>query len=312
MKMISSMPLSAEQMEQLKRVRPDLEIETVKSFSEADPQAEALLTYGWDVTEATLDLYPNLKWIQGMSAGVDPFPLAKLAKRDILLTNVRGAHAIQMSEHVMWSILNLFRQGRQVMRQQEEKVWSAKVRVDEIYGKTVCIVGAGTIGAAVAERCRAFGMKVMGITRSGESNPLYDQVGSVEELQSLFEKSDVIVAILPLTQDTKNFFNTERFSLMKNGAYFVNVARGPVVDEEALLQALNSGKLRGAALDVFVKEPLTESSPFWDMENVLITPHIGGRSSGYTKRMFDVLVKNIKAYPNRNEMINHIQFDRGY
>lgn len=312
MKMISTMPLTEEQLDQLKKIRPDVDIEVVKKFEEMDEQAEALLTYGWDVTEKTLELYPNLKWIQGMSAGVDRFPLEKLAEKNIFLTNVRGAHAIQMAEHVIWSILNLLRQGRQVMRQQEQKVWSAKVRIDEMYEKTVCIVGAGTIGEAVAEKCRAFGMTVLGISRSGKSHPAYDRVGMVEDIPSFFGMSDVVVAILPLTKDTENFFNTERFSQMKGGAYFVNVARGPVVDEAALLQALETGKLKGAALDVFVNEPLPEDSPFWAMDNVFITPHIGGRSSGYTKRMFDVLIRNLKAYPNREEMINSINLMQGY
>lgn len=312
MKIISSMSLTSEQMEQIQKIRPDLEIETVKAFSEPDFQAEALLTYGWDVTEATLELYPNLKWIQGMSAGVDRLPLAKLAEKDILLTNVRGAHAIQMAEHVIWSIFNLLRQGRQVMHQQDQKIWSAKLRVEEMYEKTVCIIGAGTIGEAVADKCRAFGMTVLGISRSGRSNPVYDRIGTLEELPNFLQISDVVVAILPLTPDTVNFFNSERFSQMKGGAYFVNVARGPVVDEEALLQALDTGKLRGAALDVFVNEPLPETSPFWTMENVFITPHIGGRSTGYTKRMFEVLFKNIKYYPERGEMINSIKLDQGY
>lgn len=312
MKMISTMPLSPEQIEQLKKVRSDLEIVTVKKFSEPDPKAEVLLTYGWDVTEETLELYPSLKWIQGMSAGVDRLPLTKLAEKDILLTNVRGAHSIQMAEHVIWCILNLLRQGRQVMHQQDQKVWSAKLRIEEMYEKTVCIVGAGTIGEAVAEKCRAFGMMVLGVSKSGGSHPAYDRVGTLEELPNFLGISDVIIAILPLTQDTVNFFDAERFSQMKGGAYFVNVARGPVVDEEALLQALKTGKLRGAALDVFINEPLPESSPFWEMENVFITPHIGGRSPGYTKRMFEVLVKNMKTYPEINEMVNPIELAKGY
>lgn len=312
MKLISTMPLKPAQLEQLKEVRPDLEIEVVKAFTEKDDQAEALLTYGWDVTEKTIELYPNLKWIQGMSAGVDPFPLAKLAEKEILLTNVRGAHAIQMAEHVIWSILNLFRQGRQVMHQQDQKLWSAKLRVEEIYEKTVCIVGTGAIGEAVADKCRAFGMNVLGISHSGKSRPSFDQMGAIEDLPRFFAMSDVVVAIIPFTPETENFFNAERFGYMKEGAFFINVARGQVVDEDALLQALNSGKVGAAALDVFVNEPLSESSPFWTMENVFVTPHIAGRSSSYSKRMFNVLLKNLKAYPKSDEMINPIDLVKGY
>lgn len=312
MKMISTMPLKQAQLEQIKALRPDLELEVVKTFSEKDEQAEALLTYGWDVTEETLELYPNLKWIQGMSAGVDPFPLAKLAEKEVLLTNVRGAHAIQMAEHVIWSILTLFRQGRQVNQQQEQKIWSAKLRVEEIYEKTVCIVGTGAIGEAVADKCQAFGMNVLGISQSGKNRPGFDQMGTLAELPEFFGKSDVVVAIIPFTPETENFFNAERFSYMKDGSFFINVARGQVVDENALVQALESRKVGAAALDVFVKEPLAETSPFWTMENVVVTPHIAGRSSGYTKRMFNVLLENLEAYPNVDKMINPIDLIKGY
>lgn len=312
MKIISTMSLKPEQIEQVKAVRPDLSIEVAKQFIEPDEQAEALLTYGWDITEQTLELYPNLKWIQAMAAGVDQLPLKAFAAKGILLTNVRGAHSIQMAEHVIWSILNLLRQGRTVMHQQDQKVWSAKLRINEMNGKTVCIVGAGTIGTAVAEKCHAFGMTVWGISQSGKCHPSFDRVGRLEDIEGFLKESDIVVALLPLTPKTHRFFNAERFNQMKEGAYFINVARGPVVDEEALVQALQTGKVQGAALDVFTTEPLPETSPFWTMDNVFLTPHIAGRSPQYTKRMYDVFLKNIREYPNTSTMINHINLENGY
>lgn len=312
MKIISTMSLKPEQLEQAKAVRPDLDIEIRKQFTDRDEQAEGLLTYGWDVTEQTLALYPNLKWIQAMAAGVDQLPLQAIAAKGILLTNVRGSHSVQMSEHVIWSILNLLRQGKAVMRQQEQKIWSAKLKIEEMNAKTVCIVGAGTIGTAVAEKCHAFGMKVWGISQSGKSYPGFDRVGRLEDIENFLKESDIVVALLPLTPKTQQFFNTERFNQMKDGVYFINVARGPVVDEEALVKALQKGKVQSAALDVFVTEPLEESSPFWTMDNVFLTPHIAGRSPQYTQRMFDVFLKNINEYPNVNTMINSINLENGY
>jgi phosphoglycerate dehydrogenase-like enzyme len=306
------MALKPEQLEQVKAVRSDLDIEVGKQFTEHDEQVEALLTYGWDITEQTLELYPNLKWVQAMAAGVDQLPLPAFAAKGILLTNVRGSHSIQMSEHVIWSILNLLRQGKAVIRQQDQKIWSAKLKIDEMNEKTVCIVGAGTIGTAVAEKCHAFGMKVWGISHSGNSHPGFDRVGRLEETEEFLEESDIVVALLPLTPKTHQFFNAERFNQMKDGVYFINVARGPVVDEEALEQALQSGKVQGAALDVFVTEPLPETSPFWAMENVFLTPHVAGRSPRYTQRMFEVFLKNIKEYPNVSTMINFINLENGY
>lgn len=124
LKIISTMSLKPEQLEQIKAVRPDLEIEVKKQFTESDEKVEGLLTYGWDITEQTLDLYPNLKWIQAMAAGVDQLPLQAFAEKGILLTNVRGAHSIQMAEHVIWSILNLLRPAKAVIRQQEQKIFT--------------------------------------------------------------------------------------------------------------------------------------------------------------------------------------------
>jgi len=312
LKIISTMMLKPEQLEQIKAVRPDIIIEVSKQFTERDEQVEGLLTYGWDVTDQTLELYPKLKWIQAMGAGVDKLPLEVLAAKEILLTNVRGAHSVHMSEHVIWSILNLLRQGRTVMHQQDQKIWSAKYRIEEMYEKTVCIVGAGTIGEAVAEKCQAFGMKVWGISQRGRSRPGFDRVGNLDNIEEFLECSDIVIALLPLTSETQNFFNAERFSQMKDGAYFINVARGSVVDEGALLQALQTGKVRAAALDVFVTEPLPETSPFWTLENVFLTPHSAGRSPNYTKRMFEVFLKNIKEYPNLTAMINQINLESGY
>lgn len=312
MKILSTMKLKPDQLEQAKAVHPDIMIEVSKQFTERDEQVEGLLTYGWDVTEQTLELYPNLKWIQAMSAGVDKLPLQALAAKGILLTNVRGAHSVHMSEHVLWSILNLLRQGRIVMHQQDQKLWGNTFQIEEMYEKTVCIVGAGTIGEAIAKKCQAFGMKVWGVSRRGERRPGFDRVGSIDDIENFLKGSDIVIALLPLTPKTQNFFNAERFSQMKEGAYFINVARGPVVDEEALLQALQTGKIRAAALDVFVTEPLPETSPFWALENVFLTPHSAGRSPNYTKRMFEVFLKNVKEYPNSAAMINPINLVNGY
>lgn len=312
LKIISTMSLKPQQLEQAEAVRPDLSIEVKKQFTERDERVDGILTYGWDVTEQTLELYPNLKWIQAMAAGVDQLPLQALATKGILLTNVRGAHSIQMSEHVIWAILNLLRQGRAVMKQQDQKVWSAKLKIEEMNEKTVCIIGAGTIGTSVAEKCHAFGMTVWGISQNGKSHPGFDRVGRVEDTGAFLKESDVVVALLPLTSKTHHFFNSERFNQMKDGANFINVARGPVVDEEALVQALQTGKIQGAALDVFETEPLPETSPFWSMDNVILTPHIAGRSPQYTRRMFEVFLENLKEYPNSNSMINPINLENGY
>ncbi len=312
MKVISSIKMGEDRLEKLLSVQPQAQIVQVKDFTEMDNEAEVLLTYGWDIKKETLDLFPNLKWIQTLSAGVDALPLAKIEEKGAILTNVRGAHKIQMAEHVVWSILMLLRQGVTFVQQQEKKIFSPKPKVDEMYGKTVCVVGAGTIGKEIAQRCRAFGMTVYGVSRKGGQDAAFDKVVDVSHMSEVLSVSDIVVVVLPLTPDTKKFVNADFISSMKDGALFVNAARGPVADEEALLKALQDRKIEAAALDVFVKEPLSEDSPFWNLDNVFITPHIGGRTIQASERMWDVFTYNLSRYPDQSEMINIIDLKEGY
>lgn len=312
MKILSTLPIKDAQRAEVQQIVPRAEYVQIENFRERDEKAEILVAFGKTLRAEELDNYPNLRWIQMMSAGVDNLPLAELAKRGITVTNARGAHQVQMTEHIMWSLLTLFRQAHIYIRQQEKKIWNSGVKLEELYGKTVCIVGAGKIGEAVAEKCRDFGMTVVGISRSGANHPAYDRVGSLPELDAFLGMSDAVVVLLPLTAETERFFNAQRFAAMKRGSYFINVARGPVVDEEALVEALTSGQVGAAALDVFVKEPLPEDSPFWSLPNVVLTPHIGGRSPHYSRRTFEVFLENLRVYPDRQQMINVIDLARGY
>ncbi len=312
MRILSTLPIKDEQRAEVQGIKQEAEYLHIENFKEHDEKAEILVVFAKPLRAEELGNYPNLRWIQMMSAGVDNLPLAELAKRGIILTNARGAHQVQMTEHVMWSLLTLFRQAHVYIRQQEQKVWNSGVKLDEMYGKTVCIVGAGRIGEAVAEKCQGFGMTVLGISKSGTSHPAYDRVGDLQELDAFLGMSDAVVVLLPLTQETERFFNAKRFAAIKRGTYFVNVARGPVVDEEALAAALEKGQVGAAALDVFVKEPLPEESHLWSMPNVVITPHIGGRSPYYSRRTFEIFLKNLRAYPEREQMANVIDLRRGY
>ncbi|NLI91907.1 MAG: D-2-hydroxyacid dehydrogenase [Peptococcaceae bacterium] len=312
MKVLSSIKIGEDRLKALLAAQPQAEIQQVKDFSEKDEQAEILLTYGWDLKKETLDLFPNLKWVQTLSAGVDMLPLAGLAEKGIVLTNVRGAHKIQMAEHVIWSMLMLLRNGLTFVQQQKDKVFSAKPQVDEMYGKTVCIVGAGTIGKEIAERCSAFGMKVLGISRRGTQDEAFSKVVSPDGMSEVLSVSDIVVVVLPLTPGTKTFINASFINSMKDGALLVNAARGPVADEEALLKALQERKIAAAALDVFVREPLPEDSPFWSLDNVFITPHIGGRTIQASERMWNVFTENFSKYPDQDKMMNIIDLVAGY
>lgn len=312
MKVISSIKIGEDRQKMLLSVQPDVQIVQVKDFSAGDDDAEVMLTYGWDVKAETLGKFPRLSWIQTLSAGVDMLPLDTIAKRDIILTNVRGAHKIQMAEHIIWSILMLLRQGKTFVRQQDSKVFDAKPKVEEMFGKTVCIVGAGTIGKEIAQRCSAFGMKVYGISRTGRQDPAFEKVAATEQMSEILAISDIVVVVLPLTPHTRNFVDASFIEMMKEGSFLVNAARGPVTDEEQLLHALQKGKIAAAALDVFIREPLPENSPFWELENVFITPHIGGRSVRAAERMWSVFAQNLSKYPDRKKLANIIDLENCY
>jgi phosphoglycerate dehydrogenase-like enzyme len=312
MKILCSLPVRKEQREQVQAILNNAEFLGVKDFSQVDPEVEVLVSIGQDITEETLSNFPKLRWIQVMSAGIDHLPLQAMAEHGVALTNARGAHQIQMSEHIMWSILTIMRQGQISIRRQERRIWDPEVHIEELHGKTVCIVGAGSIGEAVAQKCRAFGMTVWGISHKEKIHQGYDQLGMTNDLPAFLGTSDIVVVLLPLTPKTRGLFNSDLINQMKTGSYLVNVARGAVVDDSALVKALNAGKIRAAALDVFDQEPLPESSPFWEMENVLLTPHIAGRSQHYLARTFEIFKKNLSVYPDFARMVNHIEISRGY
>jgi len=312
MKILCSLPVQKEQQEQVRSILSDAELLGVEDFSQVDREVEVLIGWGQDITEETLTHYPKLRWIQAISAGIDNLPLQAMAARGIALTNARGVHQIQMSEHILWSILTIMRQGQISIRHQEQKVWEPEVHLEELYGKTVCIVGAGSIGEPVAKKCRAFGMTVWGIAHSVKNDPAYDRMGTMTDLPVFLGSSDIVVVLLPLTTETSGMFHKELFNQMKIGSYFVNVARGPVVNEPDLLVALNAGKIRAVALDVFIQEPLPVSSPFWGMNNVLLTPHIAGHTPHYTARVLEIFINNLRLYPNFERMLNHIDLCKGY
>ncbi len=312
MKVLSSIKMGEDRLKKLLSAQPGVRIVQVKEFKEIDPEVEILLTYGWDIKKDTLELFPNLRWIQTLSAGVDALPLDKLAEKGVVLTNVKGAHKIQMAEHVIWSILMLLRQGVTFVQQQEKKIFSAKPKIDEMYGKTVCVVGAGTIGKEIAKKCKVFGMTVYGVSRRGEQHPNFSRIVTADKMQEVLKISDIVVVVLPLTPYTKNFIGREFLGNMKEGAILINASRGPVADEDALLNALKEKRIGAAALDVFIQEPLSEDSPFWSLDNVVITPHIGGRTIQASERMWDVFTLNLAKYPDRTEMINIIDLSAGY
>ena len=279
---------------------------------EAVRSADIIVTFGFNFPEQVACQAESLKWVQALTAGVDNLPQVELQRKDIMVTTVKGIHGIPMAEHVMGFLLSFSRGLFTLRANQLQKEWNRKVSVGEIYNKTLGVVGVGSIGQEISKRAKAFGMKTLGINNSGGPVDYVDQVMTLDQLPSLLKESDYVVVTLPLTPATYQLFKEEQFKLMKKEGYFLNLARGNVVDENALIKALENKEIAGAALDVFSTEPLPEDSPLWEMENVIITPHLAAISPQYNKRAMEVFRKNLRLYLENKELINVMDWKKGY
>lgn len=275
-------------------------------------QAEVLI--GWArMPVEVLRRAGKLRWIHSPSAGMDRADPDDY--RHLLLTNSSGAAAPPMAEYVIAAML-LFAKGFPHMaRRQREHVWDRRFTAREIGGRTCGIVGLGAIGRETARRARALGMRVVGIRRT-ISGPATDEDADEmlppNELPRLLRESDYVVLAVPLTDETRGMIGAEELAMMKPDAVLINIARGPVVDEEALIAALRDGAIAGAALDVFNQEPLPATSPLWDMENVIVTPHFSAGSDRYSERVAAIACENLRRYLAGEPLRNVVDLDRGY
>ena len=248
------------------------------------------------------NLTPRLRWLQATSAGVgQTIDKAGLGETDLIVTTASGVHSQPLAEFVLLGLLMWIKQYPLVARQQQEKVWR-KYATDELPGKTLAIIGPGKIGRRAAELARAFGMHVLAGPSSleGRTPADYnaDELFNVEKpaLLEPLARTDALVLAMPHTAETDRMIGKAEFDALKPGAYFINIARGKVVDEEALIEALRSGHLSGAALDVFDTEPLPPSSPLWEMPNVVVVPHSASTVYAENSRIIDLFLENLDLF----------------
>lgn len=237
--------------------------------------------------------FRNLRYIQLTSAGFDRVPMDAVRARNIEIHNARGVYSVPMAETAVLGALSLCRQAAFFQKNQQAHQWEKRRDLLELAGKTVCILGCGSVGTECARRFRAFDCKVLGVNRTVRENPVFDAIYPMDRLQETLSESDVAVLTLPLNEKTRHLMNAEAFSHMKPGSIFINIARGALVDTEALISALRT-KLLGAALDVFELEPLPDNSPLWELENVILTPHNSFVGDGNGKRLNDVIFRNLR------------------
>lgn len=316
MNIISTIVPKEEIQNELRKRFPKVQAEFFNGMKEAEEhlhKAEIFITYGEDLTEERLKKAENLKWIMVMSAGLEKMPFQFLMKRKIKVTNARGIHKIPMAEYTIGVMLNHSKRLGKMLKNQMAKNWDKKLHMQELYGKTLLIVGAGAIGQQIAVYAHALGMNVLGINTSGKNKPPFKTMHKLEQLKLVLPEADYVVSVLPSTKQTKGIFNKELFSSFKPGSVFINIGRGDAVIEQDLIEILNDGIIDHAYLDVFQQEPLPCDHPFWTMENVTITPHVSSHSKMYLVRAFDIFYKNLETYLNNgDDFINEVDLTRGY
>ncbi len=253
---------------------------------------------------------PGLRWVQATAAGAgEQLASAGLSANDlrrVTVTSAAGVHAGPLAEFALLGLLAFAKDVPRLLADQRERRWG-HYPVEELHGQTLLIVGLGHIGAAVARLASAFGMRVIGLNRSGGGDyPDVDELAGIETLRNRLPEADAIVMSLPLTDATRGLIDAAAIAAIKPGATLVNIGRGAVVDEDALIEALRGGRLAGAALDVFAAEPLDADSPLWELPNVLLSPHTAGLSMHENERIVALFVDNLRRYLRGDELLNRV------
>jgi D-2-hydroxyacid dehydrogenase (NADP+) len=272
---------------------------------------------GFNLTPDQLAAARKLKWIHVTAAGVAQLMRPDVRDAGITITNARGIHAIPMAEHTLGVMLALARKFQDTVHYQDAAEWAQEPiwqsRPSELFGATLLIVGFGAIGIEIARRARAFGMRVEGVTRSGRGDTtLADKIYPASQLMQALPHADYIVLAAPDTPDSQRMIGAREFKAMKRSAYLVNIARGALVDELAMIDALEHGTIAGAALDVAEKEPLAPESPLWKMKNVFITPHTSAVSELLWPRQTELILENLDRWFSGRDLKNTVDMARGY
>jgi phosphoglycerate dehydrogenase-like enzyme len=275
-------------------------------------ETEILLTL-FRCDRKMIDAAPQLKWIQAITAGVDYMPLDEIRRRGILLTNGRGIHKIHMTEYAIAAMINLARGFHLMFRNQLKKKWERSVPQEEIHGATVGIIGLGAIGTEIAKKAALMGMRVIGVRRTPGPVDHVEEVYAPDDMAAVFRRSDYIINLLPYTPKTEKLIDRRFFDQMKPTACFINIGRGPTVNEDDLIETLRHKKIRAMVSDVYHTEPLPPESPLWDLDNVILTPHISGVSPQYMDRAMEIITHNLNVYlSGQGEMVNLVDMQTGY
>ncbi len=260
-------------------------------FSDVD----VLISFAIELKDEFYQRAAQLKWIQCLATGVDHVLRCPSLRPEVLLTSGRGVHGAPMRETVVYLMMGVSRGVARLVEDQKAHLWDRRF-YSLFNGKTAVVVGVGVVGVAIGQLLKAFGMRIIGVTRTPRAVEDLDEMMPTDRLQEAASRADFLINVLPANADNALLFDRAVFAAMKPTAYYISAGRGQTVDEAALIAALREGRIAGAGLDVFQTEPLPADSPFWDMPNVFITPHLGGYTSEYEDLIMPLIIENMRAF----------------
>jgi D-2-hydroxyacid dehydrogenase (NADP+) len=306
--------------EKLQKAFPDSIVVQLQNYDRVPEEiVDTDVFIGWSLRPEQFVIAKKLKWIHSPAAAVHQLMYPELIRSNVLLTNSTGVHGPVVAEHAIAVLLALAKRLPQAMHYQARKIWAQELlwnehpRPREVAGATVLVIGMGGIGREFAIRAKALGMKVLAVRQNpAKGAEAADAVYGLEQLEGLLPQADFVLLCTPVTPATTGLINRPRLEKMRFGAYLINVARGPLIEDAALIEALHQQRIAGAALDVFDEEPLPADSPFWSLENVLITPHTAAVTEKLWDRHYDLIVENLNRLLGGRPLLNEVDKHRGY
>ena len=304
-------------LSRIRDISPGITLVTEQQLSERpDWLAEADVLYTHHVAPERIAAAPRLKWVQTIGAGIEWLLTPEVRGRDdLLVSNTSGIHAQAIAEQVLGYVLMWSRQLHRAVRQQSASKWDAaplREQVGTLSGATLGIVGYGAIGRRIAEVAAPFGLRVVALKRSPEPVPSVERVFGPGQLASFLKEAEYVVNALPLTEQTRGFFGARELAAMRSDALLINIGRGGTVDTDALVDALQSRRIAGAALDVTEPEPLPADHPLWRLDNVILTPHYAGAHPGYMQRASAIFLENLARFVAGTPLLNLVDKRAGY
>jgi phosphoglycerate dehydrogenase-like enzyme len=306
--------------EELREKFPDFEIVRLTSperIMQELPDTDIL--FAFQLRPEQIQAASKLKWIHTGIAGLTWILIPEVVNSDIIVSNSKGVHAIPMAEHTLALMLQFSRRLVRCLEDQRQAIWrrrrilESRTPFNELHGKTLGVLGIGTIGSEVAKRARAFGMRVIGI-RKNPDIPVdcVDDLYPPDKLNEILPSLDYLVLAAPATPETTGMMGRRQLDLMKPSAFLVNIARGDIIDQDALIDALENERLAGAAIDVFIPDPIPDGHPLFAVKNLIITPHVSGNSPLLWRRVMDIWVENIHRFLAGRPLINQVDKQKGY